>query len=129
MQNHRTTTKRRRSGAAVTELAICLALLLLLVFGIIEIGSMFFVQHNMYQAGREAARYMAVQEATPAEAETLANNILAPLGMTFNVTATNSPPDAIVTITVDKDEASFGDPLQIFGAGNLTAQVTMRIEN
>ena len=119
----------RRSGAAITELAICLPLLILLAFGIVEIGMVFYVQHNMYQAAREGARYMSVLEATPAQAETRVNNMLAPFDLTFTVNATATAPDATVTVTVDKDEAAFGDPLQIFSPGNMGATVTMRIQN
>ena len=82
----------------------------------------------MYQAAREAARTMAVQEATPAEAEAKANDLLAPFNISFTVEASTQSSDAVVSISVDKNEAAMGDPLRIFDDDDLTATVTMKIE-
>lgn len=59
--------KRRRCrqrGAALVEFALVSALLLLLLFGIIEMGLLFQDQAELAQAAREAARSAAVGDPT-----------------------------------------------------------------
>jgi len=50
----------RRSGAELLELGLVLALLLVLVFGTIEFGTYFYVEHNLQSAAREGARAACV---------------------------------------------------------------------
>ena len=83
----------------------------------------------MYHAAREAARTMAVQEATASEGVTKAETLLSSLNLDFTVTASKTGSDAIVEISVDKDRAALGDPLQVFPVGNLTSRVTMLVED
>jgi len=57
-------TLRRRArgerGAAMVELAIVLPVLLLLVFGIIEMGRLYNAQVTLTHAAREGIRYYAI---------------------------------------------------------------------
>lgn len=121
--------RRRRSGAVLAEMVLALPVLVILLLGIIEIGLYLFVQHHMYQVAREVARNMAVQEVTADEATETAKEYLEQWKLEYTVVATEVDPDVVVDISVDRDAAAFGDPLQIFPDGDCTVRVTMRLEN
>ncbi len=124
----------QRRGGGVLELAIVFPLLLLILLGIIEFGSVYYVRHRMLHAAREATRSLAIREATAAEAEQIALDHLASINLVFTITVTEPDPvipgdrTTAVEITTPLHEASAGDPLGIFGAGILQAKVTMRKE-
>ncbi len=115
-------------------MAIVLPLLLLILLGIIEFGSVYYVRHRMLHAAREATRSLAVRVATAAEAEQIALGHLGGLNLVFTITVTEPDPEILgdrttaVQITTPLHQASAGDPLGIFGAGILQAKVTMRKE-
>ncbi|MGH8597846.1 MAG: TadE/TadG family type IV pilus assembly protein [Gammaproteobacteria bacterium] len=119
------------SGTASVEFAIVLPVFLLFLFGIIEFGSLFFLQNNMVNAAREAARSWSVQQL---DAVTVAKNYLAGFGQTFNITATDgctlNPKVQDVTVHIDTDAASASliNYLGLFTGGTLNADVTMRKE-
>lgn len=131
-------------GANAVEFAIVVPVLLLIVLGIIQFGMILFTYNNMVQAAREAARTLAVQETTAAEAQQIALNNLGFSGLTFTITACapviaagGGPPcvapldptsDVSVTITVPLSEATLVDILGLFSTGDLEATVTMRKE-
>jgi Flp pilus assembly protein TadG len=70
LTNDRTDDRRatRERGAAAVELALVLPLLLLLVFGIIELGRSYNVRVQLTGAAREGARVLALG-GTPGEAQ------------------------------------------------------------
>ncbi len=133
-----------KSGANVVEFAIVAPVVLLIVLGIIQFGMILFTYNNMVQAAREAARTLAVQETTAAEAQQIALNQLGFSGLPFTITACEPdavPPhgpacvapldpasDVSVTITVPLSEATLVDILGLFVSGDLEATVTMRKE-
>jgi Flp pilus assembly protein TadG len=53
--------RRSECGAALVEFAIVLPLLLLLVFGIIDLGRLLYTYNNLTSAVREGARLASVQ--------------------------------------------------------------------
>jgi Flp pilus assembly protein TadG len=53
--------RRSERGAALVEFAIVLPVLLLLVFGIIDLGRLLYTYNNLTSAVREGARLAAVQ--------------------------------------------------------------------
>ena len=53
--------RRRSSGQAVAEFALAIPIFLLLLFGLIDIGRLVYVNNAISQAAREGARYGAVQ--------------------------------------------------------------------
>ena len=123
----------RKDGSVATEFAIIVPLLVIFLFGIIQFGFIFFLQNDMLNAAREAARQMSVQEATEAEAETTADNYLDswPVNFTINAEDTTTTGDDFVrvTITAPMDEAAMlGDIIGIFTGRTLNAQVEMREE-
>lgn len=124
-----------RRGVATVEMALVSMLLLTLLFAIIELGSVFYVRHNMVQAARNAARVMAVQDGTVAQAQAAASDVLANMSsVTFDVSivapAGSDDPnqDVSVTITAPLSEAAVGDPFNILDELTLETTVTMRKE-
>lgn len=127
-----TRSPRRSRGIAAIEMAILSPFLILILFGIIEVGSVFFVRHNMFQAAREAARALAVGSASATEAENLARDRLADVHATFDVSTADADPgdDVSVEISTTLDQAALGDVLGLFSSGSsLQARVLMRKED
>jgi Flp pilus assembly protein TadG len=124
--------KRARSGAAAVEFAIVLPIFLMILFGIIQFGSVLFLHNNMVNAAREAARRMSVDSSfSQSEAETYAENYLSDWNLTFSVTATPAAVpngDVIVQISVPAADAALVN-FPIAWPGNLVAQATMRSES
>lgn len=123
--------RRSRSGAAAVEFALVLPLFLLLLFGIMQFGTVMFLHNNMVNAAREAARRMSVAELDKPQAEAYARNYLAAWNVEFEVTAT--PPAApngevSVVITVLAADAALVN-FPISWPGNLVAEATMRSES
>lgn len=69
-------TCRLDSGAAAAEFALLLPVLLLLFFGIVQYGLMFFTYNNMNNAAREGARALAVGDVDAAGAKSRAEGFL-----------------------------------------------------
>jgi Flp pilus assembly protein TadG len=65
--------RRRRHGAAVLELALTLAILLNLTFGMVEFGYYFFVKNTCQGAARDGARAGIVTGATYSTTNTSAS--------------------------------------------------------
>lgn len=104
----------RRTGAAAAELAVCLPMVVLLVFCSIEACSMIFVKQSLAAASYEAARLATKQTsnrtAVLAAAETILN---ARDVQNANITLTPDDPgaagrgeDLLVTITAPSDSNS-----------------------
>jgi Flp pilus assembly protein TadG len=120
-----------RRGAALLELALTLPIFLLLLLGIIEFATVFFVRHAMLNAASEATRSYAINESTAGEAEQLALDLLSGVNATFSATSSPQSDTALerwVEVSVPASEASLGDPLNVLGGGNITVRVTMRRE-
>ena len=120
-------------GAALLEFAFLTPILMLLITGIIQFGSLFFLENNMATVARDTARRLAVGDlVTKAEAKTHVQDALVNWGATFTVNVTE--PDAtsndyVVQISVPMADASIVDPFGLMDSGNLSAQSTMRQEN
>ncbi len=130
---------RNEGGTSALEFALVLPVLLLLLTGIIDASALFFIQNNMFNAAREAARALAVEEASEAEANASAQEKLLNWDATFTVTTQLPDPadpadtDVSVTITVPMSQVILIDVLglsrtSIFKTGQLTSQITMRKE-
>lgn len=121
--------ERSRSGAAAVEFALVLPIFLMLLFGIIQFGSVLFLHNNMVNAARETVRRMSVAELTAAEADDYAQNYLSDWNLTFLVTATEPPTttDVAVQISVPAADAALVN-FPIAWPGNLVAEASMRPE-
>jgi Flp pilus assembly protein TadG len=122
------------SGAALVEFTVLAPLFFLLVFGIIEFGSIFFLQNTMLNAAREAARSMAVQGLTSSQAQTIATNYLTGYTEAFtysirdNCLDTPKVQDVTVTITTSASAASLVNYMGLFTGQTLNSTVKMRKE-
>ncbi len=134
MTRHKPMKTRGQRGAAAVEMALVLPILVGITFGIIQFGSILFLQNNMVSAAREASRKLAVGEVNVAEAEQAALDYLGNWSMNFTVEANVPDPndpndtDVSVEITVPLKEAALVDVLGLFGTSDLKAAVTMRQE-
>jgi Flp pilus assembly protein TadG len=124
---------RVRRGAAVVELAIVSPLLLAMLFGIIEFGWLFTVQHTMVNASREGARVGILQGATVEQIEATTRAFLEPMHLsdrvTVNITeATEADPFVTVQVTVPREQVSLVGSFFGFSGGILQGSTTMRQE-
>ncbi len=67
IQSVRTKPDRLRRGTACTEIAICLPVLTLVIFGSIEICNVIHLKHTLTEAGYVGALYASQPRATEAE--------------------------------------------------------------
>ncbi len=122
---HHTTNRRQRSngllrrGAAVVEFAVCLPLIVLIVFGGIEAASMLFLRQTLVQAAYEGVKTGAKVNGTAARATDSANAVCDGRNLQ-NVTVTINPSDLstlergeIIEITVSAP----GDENSVFPFG------------
>jgi Flp pilus assembly protein TadG len=111
------------------EFAIIAPVFLFLVLGVIQFASIMFMQNNMLNAAREAARQVAVGAQTPTQAQTTAQNLLAGWPLTFNILVVEggTPINVTATISTPMDRAGIIDMIGLTGR-TLRAQVVMRKE-
>ncbi len=125
---------RDRGGAAAVEFAFILPIMLLLFSGIVQFGSMLFLENHMTNVARETSRRIAVGELAQADAESSVQQALVNWGVNYQVAVTTSSAgggndDITVAISLPMAEAALMDVLGVFQSGNLTAAVTMRQES
>ena len=125
---------RDRDGAAAVEFAFILPILLLLFSGIVQFGSIMFLENHMTNVARETSRRIAVGELAQADAASSAQQALVNWGVNYQVSITPSSggggnQDITVAISLPMREAALMDVLGVFQSGNLTAAVTMRQES
>jgi len=89
---HLTPARKRRSGIAAIEMALLLPLLLTLVFGMIEYGSLFWRAQQVANAARNGARRGIMAGATASNVTTAVDQTMLAAGMgTTNYTVVQSP--------------------------------------
>ena len=133
MTNHVPNRRKRHdeSGAALIELSLSILLLLIMLLGIMGFGYAFFVQQNMVVAARDAARVMAIEDSTPADAIKIVKDRLDGIPLNFKIQVDNPDSSEVngnavtVSITTPLNKVSFG----LLSDGNLKASVTMRRES
>ena len=124
---------RWRRAVAAVEMAVVTPLLLAVLFGIIEFGWLFTVQHTLVNAAREGARTGILEGADVGDVTAVVLNYLAPMGLgdevTVNVTeATPEDPTVIVDLSVPRAEVSLVGSFFGFTTGELEARCAMRKE-
>jgi hypothetical protein len=125
---------RDRDGAAAVEFAFILPILLLLFSGIVQFGSIMFLENHMTNVARETSRRVAVGELAQDDAKKSAQQALINWGVTYEVLITPSSAgggndDITVAISLPMADAALMDVLGVFQSGNLIATVTMRQES
>jgi Flp pilus assembly protein TadG len=104
--------RRNQEGAAAVEFALILPILMLLTLGALDMGHMYYIDHLITNASREAARYAAKYTgaaAAPTSTQ-VSDYVKLPAGLNYNhfslpsltVTAVSAGtfPNKIVTVTV-----------------------------
>ena len=140
---------RDGSGASAAEFALVLVPMIAILFGIMTMGSLFFIHNDMMNAAREAARRMSVDETLtfvegvptdctgsidPGSIPEVACNALASWPVDFEVTALTNPiagtteSEMQVIITADMAVAAIVDLLGATEGKTMTANVIMRSE-
>ena len=145
-------TARRLAGAAgggaAAEFAIVVPVLLIILFGITAFASTLFIQNNMVNAAREAARHLAVDNTASFDggdvvcgsaeaqvvnsAESVACDYLAFWGAQFTIlvqSACPTDPKATVLISTPAPGAAVMDVFGFFEGKALQAAITMRRES
>ena len=113
-------------GVAAVEFAIVLPVLMILLTGIVQMGIMFLVQHNMVSVSQETVRLVAVGELTTAEGETYADDHLINWDMTYDINVQQQGSDIVVDIALPLSDVALVDYLGLFESGNMTARSSMR---
>ncbi len=121
-------------GAAAIEFAFIMPVLLLLFSGILQFGSVMFLENHMTNVAREASRRVAVGELSQADAATMVQSNLVNWGVTYQVSiatedADDGNQDVTVAISLPLSEAALMDILGLFDTGSLSTTVTMRMES
>lgn len=124
----------KRRGAATVEAAVCLPLLIVLVFGSVESSNGIFLKQSLTIAAYEAAKIAAAPRGTIDTATTRCREVLAVRDVdNFEISfspnnLTEDTPRGVkiqVTVTVDADAAALG-PLWILEGKSLQKTVVMR---
>ena len=107
---HLKTARKRRSGVAAIEMALLLPLLLTLVFGMIEYGSLFWRAQQVANAARNGARRGIMAGATASNVTTAVDQTMLASGMgTTNYTVVLTP----------------ANPASLASGGSFTVKVTV----
>lgn len=133
LKNRRTSD--RRSGVATVELAICLPIFFLVLWGNIEIGRALMAKQVLINAAREGSRSCIVGGLTADQTtEIVADYALANLVSDVKVTVTPDPATAglgepvTVSVEVGYEKISLFAPLFLSEDAVLKAESTMRKE-
>jgi hypothetical protein len=116
-------------AAIAVEFALVMPILLLFLLGSVQLASAFFVQNNLLNTARELARRLATDQVAVQDAERWAIERLPALSEAFDVDVTAPDPTDPnadffrVVIVVPLADAVIIDPLGLFRAGNLRAEV------
>ncbi|HUN80333.1 MAG TPA: TadE family protein [Phycisphaerae bacterium] len=123
-----------RRASAVVETAVVAPLLILAMFGMVEVGQAYNVKQTVTLAAREGARAAALPGATQADAQAAVDASMGMAGLTGYTMTTNmaglQPTDTQVWVKVSLpfDRASYTGTMMGGGSYNITSTTTMRRE-
>ncbi len=125
--------RMNQAGATAVEFAFVMPILLLMFSGIVQFGSVMFLENHMTSVARDATRKIAIGDLAQADAESTVQQSLVNWGVNYDVQALitdagGGNEDITVTIRLPMSEAALIDVLGVFQNGTLTAAVTMRKE-
>jgi Flp pilus assembly protein TadG len=115
-------------------MAIITPLLLLMIFGVIEFGWVFWIQETLTNATREGCRVAVLPGSTDAEVRARFDQAVSPTGLAitdamFTLTrATANNPVETVQVSVPRSQVSLVGGFLGFTTGNVTASCSMRKE-
>jgi Flp pilus assembly protein TadG len=120
---------REERGASAVEFAMVLPILIMLLLGIIQYGSLFLLQNRMNETARDTARRLAVGDLTSeSDAEAYAVAQLADWKATFTAKAQlpqGLDHDVSVTISVPMAEAAILNLVSFGMDGDMAAESHM----
>lgn len=120
--------RRGTSGLAMVELALVLVLLIMLTFGGMEYGWMFFNMHQLNNAARVGAREAILPDATAASVNDRINGVLN-MGQTIEIDPqVNVARGALITVTVTANYNSLVNLPLLPTPATLEASVAMAKE-
>ena len=116
---------KSQSGASAVEFALILPILLLLVFGIIEMGFALFDKGMITNASREGARTGISYRVPPFTDEEISNVVNSYLGNALITFAESANP----TVTVTRNGSNPGDELKVTVAYTYTSLILPNLIN
>ncbi len=125
--------RMNEAGATAVEFAFVMPILLLMFSGIVQFGSVFFLESHMANVARDATRKIAIGDLAQADAESAVQQSLVNWGVNYDIDVQavdvgGGVVDITVAISLPMSEAALIDVLGVFQNGTLTAAVTMRKE-
>ena len=129
--------KRESKGSAAVEFALFLPVLLMLIFGVIELGSAWYARQMLVNASREGARYGILYSSsgiTDADVEAYVENILSQAGFPAQAevvsTGAGGGPGTLVEVQVSSQYRFpvLSSLTSSLGTVNLHAATVMRHE-
>ncbi|MCU0718912.1 MAG: pilus assembly protein [Pirellula sp.] len=131
----RSKTRSKRNGAAVVELAVCMPVVVLVVFASLEGANMLFVRQATVQAAYEAAKFGSRRDGTRVQAERLATEVLTARRInsptitfvTGDPASTRSGSDVTVRVSVNSNDRLITG-FRIFSGRQIEAIATMQKE-
>ena len=132
---NKTRSSKRRSGVATVELAICLPIFFLVLWGNVEIGRGLMAKQVLINAAREGSRACIVGGLNAADTAKIVEEY-AQRNLVSNVTVSVVPDPATadlgepitVTVEVEYGEISIVAPMFFSDESRLSAESTMRKE-
>lgn len=132
LKRHFYSTKRQRKGAAVVEFAICIPVIVLIVFGAIESASMMFLRQALVQASYESVKIAARDNGSQLAAINAAEQVAAGrridgLQVTFEPSDVESVPrgSMIRVIVSAPGNSNSLMPTGLFNGRNVSADAAM----
>ena len=134
-KKNQTARTKRRLGNATVELAVCLPVLVLIVFGSLQASSMYFLRQAMVQSAYEVVKEAARADGSQALARERSEQTLAFRNITGetisffpdNSEAVERGTPITVTVSAPGDENSVL-PFGVFGGRTVSASATMNKE-
>lgn len=123
---------RRQQGQSLVEFALVLPVLILIIMGIIEFGSLWMTMNVLSGAAREGVRIAAVTAPDQAQVENAVKNVLTPANITsakITVSGPNGADEVTVTVQMDYDVLTLGLVPGLKGTLQLTRTATMHWES
>lgn len=119
-------------GVAATEVAVALPLLVMLVFGAIELGNAVFLRQSVNMAAYEAAKVITRPGSNETLARTRCQEVMSirkvsNFTLTFSPTVTTSTPrgtEVTVTVTAPASNLSYG-PVRFMTGKTISSTVVM----
>jgi Flp pilus assembly protein TadG len=128
--------RKHRRGAAVVEMAIILPVLVLLIFGALELGRAVMVKHILEEAARAGCRVATLENAQLSDVTSIVDLAMANAAITgYTITVDPNPPASAgnldpvtVTVSVAHADVAWMSSPQFMAGATLTGICVMPAE-